>query len=102
MRIDLNANEFVLKAADTRHYSEEDKIDGKLVLTNQRIYFTTVSGVKNKLQMEIKPREINEVMNFNNRFIFSNGLCILMNNGKLLKFEIKNRNQWAQMIAKII
>jgi len=102
MRVDLHANEFVLKAADSRHYLENAKVDGKLVLTNQRLYFTTINGTENKFKMEIQPREINEVMNFNNRFMFSTGLCILLNDGKLLKFELKKRNQWAEMIAKII
>jgi hypothetical protein len=101
MRIDLQANEFVLKASDTRHHSGADKVEGKLILTNQRLYFVTVNGTV-KRQFDIETKSINEVMPFNNRFLFSNGLCLVMKDGRQMKFEVKGRNQWAGMIARVM
>jgi hypothetical protein len=102
MRIDLHPNELVLKAADTKHYVKESKLEGKLILTNQRLYFATVNGTANQMRLEIEPKEIKEVMNFSNRFLFSNGLRLLMNNGEELRFEINKRNDWAGMIARVM
>ena len=102
MRIDLNANECVIKAGDGKHYAGAGKIDGKLVLTNQRIYFVTLNGNGCKNLLEILPEQIREVMNFSNRFFFSNGLCILLKDGHELKFELKDNKSWIEKLARII
>ena len=102
MRIELKSNEFVLKAADTKHYINENKVAGKLVLTNQRLYFASSNGTESNLRMEIEPRCIHEVYNFRNRSLFANGLCLQLKDGKELRFELKNRNDWAGMIARVI
>jgi hypothetical protein len=39
MTVKLNANEVVLKAGDTNQVINDNKIEGKLIVTNQRIYF---------------------------------------------------------------
>jgi len=97
----LQANEFVLKASDSRHDSGSQKVEGKLVLTNQRLYFVTVNGTS-KTQFDIETRSIYEVMPYNNRIIFSNGLCLNMKDGRQMKFEVKGRTKWAGMIARVM
>jgi hypothetical protein len=101
MRIDLQANEYVLKASDGKHYRDESKIEGKLILTNRKLYFAT-NGVGVKIKLAVDPAEITEVMPFNNRVIFSNGLTLMLKNGEELKFEVRKRNDWAGMITKFM
>jgi len=102
MRVNLKANEVILKASDTRHYINDMKVLGKLILTNQRLYFTTVETDRGRVILELEPTAISEVYEFNNRILFPNGLCLLTHDGRELKFEVSKRNAWAQMIAKII
>jgi hypothetical protein len=102
MRINLEANEFVLKAADSKHYKETEKLDGKLILTNQRLYFTTVNGGADKMKISIETSDISEVLPFNNRVLFSNGMCLQMKDGNEMKFEVKERSKWMGLIAKVM
>lgn len=102
MRIDLEANEFVLKAADSKHYKENEKLDGKLILTNQRLYFATVNGGQDKMKLSIETSDIREVLPFSNRVLFSNGMTLQMKDGNLMKFEVKDRNKWMGLIAKVM
>ncbi len=51
--------------------------------------------------MEIWPEEIKEVMFFNNRILFSNGLNIITKNGIENKFLVKSRNDWSKMIVRM-
>jgi len=44
MVIPLKANEVVIKAGDSSYLDDAEKICGKLILTNQRIYFITSNG----------------------------------------------------------
>lgn len=102
MRMNLQANETILRAADTCHYINDMKVLGKLILTNQRLYFATVETDRGRVVLELEPQAISEVYEFNNRVLFPNGLCLLTHDGRELKFELKKRNTWAQMIAKIL
>jgi len=102
MRIDLEANEFVLKAADSLHYRGNDKLEGKLILTNQRLYFATVNGAPEKIKISIETTDISEIFPFSNKVFFSNGMCLHMKNGKEMKFEVKDRNKWMGLIAKVM
>jgi hypothetical protein len=102
MRVNLKANETILKAADTRHYINDMKVLGKLILTNQRLYFTTVETNRGRVILELEPKAISEVYEFNNRYLFPNGLCLLTHDGRELKFEIRQRNTWAEAIARVI
>ena len=70
MYLDLKPNEVVIKAGDSNHLEAEDKVDGKLVLTNQRIYFVTGKGAEINFDHEIEYHDIREVMVFNTMKIF--------------------------------
>lgn len=102
MKIDLKANEMVVKAADTNHLvNDADKIKGKLILTNQRIYFKSLNGNSGKYDIEIEPNNIRDVLFFNPGFLQFNGLNLVTKQGTHLKFIIKQRNTWGELIASM-
>jgi len=101
MTVKLYENETVLKAANTSYFDSTAQVDGKLILTNQRIYFKTMIDEKNHMDFEILPNQIKEVMFFNTWKIIQNGLSVVTKEGKELKFLIKNRDQWCLMINKM-
>lgn len=102
MKIDLKANEMVVKATDSnRLVSESEKIKGKLILTNQRIYFKGLNGNAGKYDMEIEPKTIQDVLYFNSSFLFRNGLNLVTREGKELRFTLKGRSSWGEMIANM-
>ena len=98
MKVDLKPNEVVIKAGDTNHLIIDEKIKGKLILTNQRIYFKALNGNAGKLDFELLPKEISEVMVFNTNMFLSNGLSFITKDGRELKFTIKKRDSWCKMI----
>ena len=55
MVVNLKANETVIKAGDTKYYIDEDKVEGKLIVTNQRIYFKTSNSDAGLFNLEILP-----------------------------------------------
>jgi len=102
MKIDLKANEMVVKATDSNHLvNDADKIKGKLILTNQRIYFKCLNGNSGKYDMEIEPNNIRDILFFNPGFLQFNGLNLVTKQGAELKFTLKQRNTWGQMIASM-
>ena len=101
MYLDLKPNEVVIKAGDSNHLEAEDRVNGKLVLTNQRIYFITTKGSELNFDHEIEYRDIREVMVFNTMKIFPNGLNIITKDGKELKFVVKKRNNWCEAINRM-
>lgn len=101
MVVDLKANELVLKAGDSNYFAEETSIDGKLILTNQRVYFKTKEDKDSNHNLEIMPDQIKEILYFNTLKIFPNGLNIILKEGKQLKFKIGKRNTWGKVLNRI-
>lgn len=101
MKIDMNPNEMVIKAGDSNHVLNGNTIKGKLILTNQRIFFKPETNGKPHSEVEIWPDEIKDVMFYNNRLLFSNGLNIVTKNGAENKFLVKNRSDWSEMIVRM-
>jgi len=101
MTVDLKANEVVLKAGDSKHLVDDKKVRGKLIITNQRIYFKPVGINNNQHDMEIVPQNIKEVIYFNFKKIFPTGLNLVMKNGLCNKFLISKRNHFGMMINKM-
>jgi len=101
MVVDLKANELVLKAGDSNFFLEDKNIDGKLILTNQRVYFKTAEENNQDYNLEILPSDIHEILYFNTMKIFPNGLNIVLKEGKQLKFKIGKRNSWGKVLNKI-
>ncbi len=65
MTVKLNPNEVVIKAGDTNQVVGNDTIEGKLIVTNQRIYFKTLKEETEKFNLEIMFENILEVIYFN-------------------------------------
>ena len=101
MVIPLKANEVVIKAGDSSFLDDCEKICGKLILTNQRIYFITYNGHAEKYDQEILPSDIREVIFFNIRRFLPNGLNVVLKNGEERKFSLKKRNEIGEMINKM-
>ncbi len=101
MVIPLKANEVVVKAGNSMLLSSSEKVGGKLILTNQRIYFIASNGHAGKYDLEILPEEILEVIFFNTRKIFPHGLNVVLKSGKQRKFSLKKRNEIGTMINKM-
>lgn len=99
MRINLKANEVVLKATDTLHTSGADETKGKLILTNQRLYFKSVQHDSDIRNFEILPGEISEILFYNVMRIIPRGLDLMTADGRKLRFSMKNRKEWCRQIA---
>ena len=101
MVVDLKANELVTKAGDVEFYAPESQVKGKLILTNQRIYFKTKDETHKDYNMEILPTDIRELLYFKTKMFFQNGLNLVTKNGLQLRFVVKNRDSWSQMINRM-
>lgn len=102
MQISLYPNEMVIKAADTTHLRNgEGGIQGKLILTNQRVYFKTLDNKNNGQSFELLPEEIQEVMPFKNRLFFPTGMNIVTREGREMRFLVSKRNDWIEMIVRL-
>jgi len=97
MKVDLNANEVVISAADTKHFTKEQKVNGKLILTNQRVFFEP--GHPNGIQrIAINPGELREVLTFKTGIFEPSGLTAITRKGEELKFAVKNRDKWIKAL----
>ena len=100
MKIDLKPNEQVVKAGDSQ-YMNGSKVDGKLILTNQRIYFKSKTESNSAYNMEIIPVDIKEVIPFKTGFFSNNGLNIVKKDGDELNFKIKDRDTWCKLVNQM-
>ena len=101
MVVPLKANELVVKAGDSTYFIEDEKITGKLVLTNQRIYFVSTNGHAGSHNLEILPSDIQEVIFFNTHKILPNGLSVMLKSGEERKFSVKKRNEIGTLINRM-
>lgn len=101
MKIDLKANEVVLKATDSDYVLRNVPIAGKLILTNQRIYFKPREETCERFQLEITPAHIREVLPFDRGWFTTSGLNLITKDGRELKFVMKKRNEWGILINKM-
>lgn len=102
MKIEMNPNEMVVKAADSSYMNNGGETKGKLILTTQRIYFSPATNGSPEKHVEIYPTDIEDVMFFNEKILFPSGLNIVTTGGNQNKFLIKKRATWSQMIAKMM
>jgi hypothetical protein len=98
MTIRLNANEVVLKAGDTNQIIDNNAIEGKLIVTNQRIYFNTMNDTTEKFNLEILFDNILEVIYYSKGLFSVKGLSIITRDGKCLSFPLKKRDEIGQLI----
>jgi hypothetical protein len=101
MTVKLSANEVVLKAGDTNQVIDNNTIEGKLIVTNQRIYFKTLSEETEKFNLEILFDNIREVIYYSKGFFSIKGLNVITNDGKCHTFPLKKRDEIGQLINKM-
>ena len=100
MKIDLKANEMVVKATDSSLLLESSKkIAGKLIITNQRVYFIGLNGNAGKYDIAIEPKVIQDVLYFNQGLFSRSGLNLVTSTGNEWKFTLKQRAKFGEMIA---
>jgi len=97
MTVDLKANEVVIKAGDTSKTINNDRINGKLIVTNQRIYFKVIDDINKNHNLEILPDHIEEVIYFGGMFS-SKGLNLVTTDGRSYNFPLKKRDEIGQLI----
>jgi hypothetical protein len=101
MTVKLKANEVVLKAGDTNQVINNNTIEGKLIVTNQRLYFNTINDECNKFNLEILFDNIREVIFFNKGFFSVKGLNIITRDGSCHSFPLKKHDEIGQLINKM-
>jgi hypothetical protein len=98
MTVKLKPNEVVLKAGDTNQVIDNNKIDGKLIVTNQRIYFKTLNENTEKFNLEILFENILEVIYFSKGLFSVKGLNVITRDGRSLSFPLKKRDEIGELI----
>jgi hypothetical protein len=101
MTVKLSANEVVLKAGDTNQVVDNNKIEGKFIVTNQRIYFKTLNDEAEKFNLEILFENILEVIFYSKGLFAVKGLSVVTRDGKSHSFPLKNRDEFGQLINKM-
>jgi len=98
MTVELKANEIVIKAGDTTQEVDNKSITGKLIVTNQRIYFRTIEEELRKYDLEINPENIQEVIYFGNGLFSAKGLDVITIDGRSHRFPLKKRDEIGKLI----
>ncbi len=101
MTVKLNANEVVLKAGDTNQVVDSTRVEGKLIVTNQRIYFKSLTDDKSIFNLEILFDNILEVIFYGRGLFLTKGLNIVTRDGKNYVFPLKKRDEIGQLINKM-
>jgi hypothetical protein len=101
MTVKLNANEVVLKAGDTNQVIDNNTIEGKLIITNQRLYFKTINQETDRFNLEILFENILEVIYFSKGIFSVKGLNVITRDGKCHSFPLKKRDEFGQLINKM-
>jgi hypothetical protein len=101
MTVKLNANEVVLKAGDTNQMIDNNKVEGKLIVTNQRIYFKTLEQEKQHFNLEILFDNILEVIYYSKGLFSVKGLNVVTRDGQSHSFPLKKRDEIGQLINKM-
>lgn len=101
MVVDLKANEMVIKAGDSQQIIDNQYVEGKFIVTNQRIYFISQDIRYDYANREILPQQILEVIYVKGRKLFSKGLNVITRNGENHLFIVRNRNEFGQLINKM-
>jgi hypothetical protein len=101
MTVKLNPNEVVIKAGDTNQVVGNDTIEGKLIVTNQRLYFKTLKEETERFNLEIMFENILEVIYFSRGIFSVKGLNVITRDGRCLSFPLRKRDEFGQLINRM-
>jgi hypothetical protein len=101
MTVKLNPNEVVIKAGDTNQVVGNDTIEGKLIVTNQRLYFKTLKDETERFNLEIMFENILEVIYFSRGIFSVKGLNVITRDGRCISFPLRKRDEFGQLINRM-
>jgi len=101
MKVRLNPNEVVLKAGHTNQVINKRLVEGKLLVTNQRIYFKTIAEEPDRYNIEILFGNIMDVIFYRKGLFLAKGLNIITRDGKNYVFPLRKRDEIGQLINKM-
>ena len=101
MTVKLNPNEVVIKAGDTNQVVGNDTIEGKLIVTNQRLYFKTLKEETERFNLEIMFENILEVIYFSRGLFSVKGLNVVTKDGRCISFPLRKRDEFGQLINRM-
>lgn len=101
MVVNLKENEVVIKARSGNHIIGREKIPGKMIVTNQRVYFYSMDSSEKSVQLEILPGDIHELIFFRTMLLNPNGLNVVLKDGRKLCFHLKKRDEMGVLINKM-
>jgi len=101
MTVKLKPNEVVLKAGDTNQVIDKATIAGKLIVTNQGLYFKTLMNETEKFNIEILFDNILEVIYFSQGLFAAKGLNIVTRDGNTFSFPLRKRDEFGQLINRM-
>ena len=101
MKLVLQPNEMILMAGNSQLCQPARQVSGKLIVTNQRIYFRTLDEDNRSFDREITPQEICDLIFFNTMWMLPFGLSIVTKSGTEHQFILRNRSEWAKLITKM-
>jgi len=101
MTVKLNPNEVVIKAGDTNQVVGNDTIEGKLIVTNQRLYFKTLNADTERFNLEIMFENILEVIYFSRGLFSVKGLNVITRDGRCISFPLRKRDEFGQLINRM-
>jgi hypothetical protein len=101
MTVKLNPNEVVIKAGDTNQVVGNETIEGKLIVTNQRLYFKTLKEETERFNLEILFENILEVIYFNRGLFSVKGLNVITRDGRCISFPLRKRDEFGQLINRM-
>ena len=101
MKLVLYPNELIIKAGNSKIFQSNRQIQGKLIVTNQRIYFRVLEERFSDFNKEILPTEISDLVFFSTKWLMPYGMLIIARNGTEHRFIVRNRNTWASIITKM-
>jgi hypothetical protein len=101
MTVKLYPNEVVLNAGDTNQVIDNLTIEGKLIVTNQRIYFKPVKEETDRFNLEILFDNILEVIFYQKGIFALKGINVVTRDGKSHFFPLKKRDEIGQLINRM-
>jgi hypothetical protein len=101
MKLILQPNEMIIMAGNSQLCQPERQVEGKLIVTNQRIYFRTLKEEFLECNREITPAEIRDLIFFNTKWLLPFGMNIVTKSGDEHQFIVRKRSEWAKLITKM-
>ena len=101
MTVKLNPNEVVLKAGDTNQVIDNQTVDGKLIVTNQRIYFKTLQEETERFNLEILFDNILEVIFYQKGIFPIKGINVVTRDGRSHIFPLRKRDEIGLLINRM-